>query len=217
MAASVQAEILFAGTANEKVMAEIMRQVRAGLLSQGMRYFLPNDADREQSDYDLAQKAIMLEDDISPYLMMLEPRFNQREQYHFVTILSGSDLEENEIEVEWGRLCRRLHEVTDAVAPCAAIAWATPTGDEKALGSKNLALGELPLELGIWSYLSEKILNQAAMDALNRIRSAQIISSRHGVFVQLGARPGEPFEGVQSDLRDSPIFRLFDPMLDRSS
>lgn len=217
MAASVQAEILFTGTADEKIMADVMRRLRAELLDQGMRYFRQDDRDPNQSDDRLAQKAIMFEDDISPYLMMLEPRFSEREQYHFVTVLSGSDLDENEVELEWSRLCDRLDQMTNAVVPSAVIAWATPTGQEKTPRSRSLALGEPPLELSIWCYLSGKILDQITMDALGLVKSAKITRSDQGAFIQLGKRPGEPFEGVEGYLKNNPIFRLFDPMLDRSS
>lgn len=215
MAASVQAEILFRGKADEKMMADIMRQLRTELVSQGMRYFRQTDSHLDQPDDILAKKAVMLEDDLSPYLMMLEPRYSEREQYHFVTVLSGSDLDEQEFQSEWTRLCDRLNQMTNKVRPSAAIAWGTPSGEEKSPKSKSLALGEPPLELGIWCFFSHQTLDQTATCTLSMLESAKVDRLDIGVVVRLGDRPGIPFDGVKEDLQNNSVFQLFDPMLDR--
>lgn len=217
MVASVQAEILFRGKADEKKMAAIMRQLRTELVSQGMRYVRQSDSNPDQTDQTLALKAVMLEDDLSPYLMMLEPRYSEREQYHFVTVLSGSDLEEKEIEPEWQRLCGRLDQITNKIRPSAAIAWGTPSGEENSPISKRLALGEPPLELGIWCFLSQKILDENLISALEKIVGAEIDQTEIGVTVRLGDRPGIAFDGVKEVLKVSSVFQLFDPMSGRSS
>lgn len=216
MALSVKGCLLFKGTASAADMAQLMRDGLECLVGNGMKYEEQDETDLHRSpptmDRRLADVGVILEDDMSPYVFMLEPRYAPEEKYHYVTVLSGSGLEEDELAVEWRRLALRMRQLAEALRPTAAIAWGHLSAREDEPNIENLALGRPPFDVASWTYLSNELLTGSVTEALARMPGAKTETSGFGRVVELEEPPGRPFDDAVRDWRGGGAqLRFFDP------
>lgn len=214
---SAQAIIIFAGAADEARVTVEMRTACRALVRHGVRFVDGSEEASYTADPcapGVATESVILEDPMSPYAMFLEPRWSDKHDYHFMTVLSGSDLEAHEVEIEWKRLTTRLRELVESLRPNMAIAYCQPGRlDRDAVQPNGPCTANSHVTLTPWFYLSQSCLTRDRLLLLTDALGEGLEQMEKGVIGKVVDLPGEPPRAAfAQQLRRDGFLSYLDPL-----